>query len=215
MKQWDEAPYMADIESPACEWYSCQLLIRYSVQTNSKEIYGWRSTNESFEIMFCKNLAIAVARVSEMRMKTMRMGRRKSPRTHIFSFYKYKQRFTIEWMCLDLFFGLWTESYSIKGVRTCTPPRWSLWTKGLLGSTVFSSKEADASSCEVILVQPYPCWRCKGHTMYFDTKTIHPSLLFVASWSKRLIGQRLAQFWREKISDDPNGNDGRIPASQN
>ena len=56
--------------------------------------------------MFCKNLAIAVARVSEMRMKTMRMGRRKSPRTHIFSFYKYKQRFTIEWMCLDLFFGL-------------------------------------------------------------------------------------------------------------
>ena len=128
----------------------------------------------------------------------MRMGRRKSPRTHIFSFYKYKQRFTIEWMCLDLFFGLWTESYSIKGVRTCTPPRWSLWTKGLLGSTVFSSKEADASSCEVILVQPYPCWRCKGHTMYFDTKTIHPSLLFVASWSKETYWSAIGSILKRK-----------------
>ena len=36
-----------------------------------------------------------MARVSEMRMKMMRRGRRKSPRTHIFSFYKYKQRFMI------------------------------------------------------------------------------------------------------------------------
>lgn len=36
-------------------------------------------------------LAIAVARDSEMRMKIIRRGRRINPRTHIFSFYKYKQ----------------------------------------------------------------------------------------------------------------------------
>ena len=49
------------------------------------------------------NLAIAVARESEMRMKTIRRGRRKNPRTHIFSFYKYKKRFMIA--VLRNFFG--------------------------------------------------------------------------------------------------------------
>ena len=33
----DPASYMSDIESPACEWCSRQLLIRYAKQTNSEE----------------------------------------------------------------------------------------------------------------------------------------------------------------------------------
>ena len=70
------------------------------------------------KMKFWINLAIAVARVSEMRMKTMRRGRRTSPRTHIFSFYKYKERFmvavhnifTIERLC-RVSFRLWTAFY--------------------------------------------------------------------------------------------------------
>ena len=93
---------------------------------------------------------------------------------------------------------LWTEFHSLNGVRTCKAPRWSLWTKGLLGSMVFFSKETGASPCgEGILVQPSSLLKVTPCTLAPKLPTIPPSLLSVASGSKR-SGQRLAQFWREK-----------------
>ena len=112
------------------------------------------------------NLAMAVARDNERRINMTRRGRRTAPRTHIFSFWKYN------WcdVCIELkYFRLiqWIHSlvntliigcYKKKENLTWRAPKWSLWTKGLLGSIdsmLPSPRGADNSPCgEVILVQP-------------------------------------------------------------